>query len=418
MPRIKPFRGLRYNLAQVGALGDVICSTATSAASNPTPFNVSRLMPSPTSEVDAEHAGRLFRQWVSSGVLQHEPDPAIYVYHQIRSSQNKPDHTLRGFIANVELSTICVPNEASEAQVTQELEMLRAVEANLSPLLGLYPDSTNEIQNLLEASIVGIAALEAVDSSGTRHCLWPVSDQATLADLASLLEGLPLIAPVEDAARIHASRRYALELQETQTLPADHACHSATVMLASTHEPGLVLAPSIRFVPDTNELGVADIQAAFQSALDFETVGHGAEAGRTVLQHLDDLQDQTAYGIYAPQDDTWLFATEKIDLSAQLPDSMPRETIRMAWVKLDQIVLPQLLETGSQDTAPTAAARVSSLPVEELEEVIRSRQGVIAIAQPPASDALLGLMQDTSLMDADALLRKNRVPAGLVINAL
>ncbi|HAC90692.1 MAG TPA: DUF1015 domain-containing protein, partial [Planctomycetaceae bacterium] len=30
-----------------------------------------------------QHAATQFRDWISQGVLQREPDPAIYVYHQI-----------------------------------------------------------------------------------------------------------------------------------------------------------------------------------------------------------------------------------------------------------------------------------------------------------------------------------------------
>src|SRR5690606_4421074 len=96
MPKISAFRGLRYNLAQVGSLSkviappyDVVDGALQQQLYDNSPYNFIRLELTKKEADDSDpnavyqRAATLFRQWVRDGVLQHEPDAAIYVYHQV-----------------------------------------------------------------------------------------------------------------------------------------------------------------------------------------------------------------------------------------------------------------------------------------------------------------------------------------------
>ncbi len=115
MPEIQAFRGLRYNLARVGSLSDciappydVVDSELQSKLYSLSPYNFLRLElnrrePTDRDENEVyERAGRLYRAWRSEGVLQAEPDSALYVYHQEFSVAGET-YTRRGFMARMRL---------------------------------------------------------------------------------------------------------------------------------------------------------------------------------------------------------------------------------------------------------------------------------------------------------------------------
>ncbi len=180
MPKITAFRGLRYNLAQVGSLSnviappyDVVDSALQAKLYANSPYNFIRLeltRPEPSdTDPDAvyKRAATLFRQWCRDGVMQPEPDPAIYVYHQVFDHCGNT-FTRRGFMARVQLVRFgegnIYPHEQTHAKAKDDrLRLTRACQANMSQIFGLYPDPTNEAQNLLEAAIAGTAGIEAVD---------------------------------------------------------------------------------------------------------------------------------------------------------------------------------------------------------------------------------------------------------------
>src|SRR3954451_22153881 len=95
MPDVRPFPGVRYDVAQVGALADVVAppydvidpalQDRLYAAS---PYNVVRLelnRPEPGDSPESNRytrASKFLRDWRRDGVLREEAHPALYVYHQ------------------------------------------------------------------------------------------------------------------------------------------------------------------------------------------------------------------------------------------------------------------------------------------------------------------------------------------------
>ena len=95
MPDISPFRAVRYDVARVGTLSDVVAppydvvDTALQdqlyAAS---PYNVIRLelnRDEPGDNgVDARYkrAARFLKDWLREGIVREEDHAALYVYHQ------------------------------------------------------------------------------------------------------------------------------------------------------------------------------------------------------------------------------------------------------------------------------------------------------------------------------------------------
>ena len=204
MPTIQAFGGLRYDLGHVGSLSeviappyDVIDAEMQDALYKRHPCNCVRLILNRDEPGDDDasnrysRAARFLHQWQSEGVLQTEANPAVYVYHQEFSHEGTA-YTRRGFMCRVRLERfgegkIYPHEETHSAAKADRLKLITAAKANLSQIFSLYPDETNEAQNLLEAEIVGSTPLEATDHLGVVHRMWPVTDIEVISKLAAVM---------------------------------------------------------------------------------------------------------------------------------------------------------------------------------------------------------------------------------------
>ncbi len=89
-------------------------------------------------------------------MLFAEPQPALYVYHQVFDYAAARRSPRRGFMARHRLERFgegkIFPHEETMAGPKQDrLLLTRACKANLSQIFGLYPDPDGEVQRLLEA---------------------------------------------------------------------------------------------------------------------------------------------------------------------------------------------------------------------------------------------------------------------------
>ena len=115
MPDIQAFRGLRYDLGHVGALSDVVAPPydvigpgLQDQLYKRHPANVIRLILNREEPGDDDannryvRAARFLKNWLNEGVIQSEPDPALYVYHQVFDYGGRC-LTRRGFMSRVRL---------------------------------------------------------------------------------------------------------------------------------------------------------------------------------------------------------------------------------------------------------------------------------------------------------------------------
>ena len=209
MPEIQAFRGLRYDLGHVGSLSDVVAppydvidAGLQDQLYKKHPANVIRLILNRDEPGDDDahnrytRAARFLKNWRSEGLLQLDPNPALYVYHQIFDHAGQ-QLTRRGFMARVRLERFgegkIYPHEETHAAAKADrLKLTVACRANLSQIFGLYPDADNAAQEILEQAIIGKTPLEAVDHLGVVHRLWPVTDVKVIGEVAAVLGPRPM----------------------------------------------------------------------------------------------------------------------------------------------------------------------------------------------------------------------------------
>jgi uncharacterized protein (DUF1015 family) len=357
MPEIQAFRGLRYNLAKVGSLSDIVAppydvidGTLQDKLYDRSEYNVIRLELNRTepSDVTGEEcylrASRILRTWIRDGVVEAEGDPAIYVYHQEFAYAGQT-HVRKGFMARVRLQRFgegnIYPHEQTHAKAKDDrLKLTRATQTNLSQIFGLYPDPENMAQEILEQHIITMRPLEAVDHLGVIHRVWPVTDPRIIGEVAALVCNLPMFV-ADGHHRYETACNYRDELAAQGVLTPEHPANYVLTMLIGMDDPGLLVLPTHRLLEGIPEMTVSEICERVSSCFDCELAGEGPEGAAKIWKDMEEIDDQMMMALYSSKDRRWVTLTAKKEAIEQMAAIAPDHSA--AWQGLGVAILHRLV---------------------------------------------------------------------------
>ena len=336
MAQVHPFRGWRYDVAQVGDLSDVTCppydvidSEFQERLYEQHPCNVIRLELNRDEPGDAgpdekyRRAAEFLRRWIHQGVLIQEHEDALYVYHQVFEWEGK-EYTRRGFLGRIRLERFGEGNVFPHEQTlsgpkADRLKLLEACRTNLSPIFGLYPDNENAVQSPLEQAIHSITPLEATDHLGVIHRLWPVSDHGTIEQVRKLLRDKPIFI-ADGHHRYETAINYRDGLKVAGNLAGPDAPPNFVMMMfVGMSDPGLVILPTHRLVSGLAPMKKDDLARALGRNFALEAVGQGASAAREAWELIAADEGQNVLGLGTTGDGWWTLA--------RLTDGSPMKTL-------------------------------------------------------------------------------------------
>ena len=222
MARFDAFRGIRYDLDTVriddvvAPPYDVVTPRRRAELAAKSAFSVVHIdQPDATrGDVAYDEAAATFREWRQRGVLVTDANPSMYIYRMdYRGDANRSTRTV-GVIGALEVTGAnegaVLPHEHTTPKATTDrLSLIRATQANLSPIWGLSPSTG--LTALLETSEP--PAAEWLASDGARHRLWPVDDPALLARITQSVARAPVLI-ADGHHRFEVSLQYRRERRE------------------------------------------------------------------------------------------------------------------------------------------------------------------------------------------------------------
>jgi uncharacterized protein (DUF1015 family) len=250
--KIRPFRGYRFHAARVGDLAAVVAppydqigpeTQATLYAMSP--WNIVRV----TLNRDSHAAAReTLEAWRRDRVIDRDPTPAIYPYHQ-QYAMGGQSITRKGFIALGEVSDyaerIVVPHERTHAgPKVDRLRLLEATQADVGLLFMLVDDPGGAIQRATEPS--GSPLVEARDLRGEIHRLWRVTEAAAVDRLRALMTDRSVI--IADG-----HHRYETAVEYARRHPG---ARDKLMAFFALDAPGLTILPNHRLVHDVDGFAV------------------------------------------------------------------------------------------------------------------------------------------------------------------
>ena len=325
MPDIRPFRGVRYDMTQVGDLSsvvappyDVIDPELQNQLYEASPYNVVRLELNREQADDMPEANRYTRaarflkEWTRDQILRADPLPAYYLYHQTFEVDGQTQ-TRKGFLARVRLERFgegkIYPHEQTLAgPKADRLALFNATRYNLSPIFGLYPDLDGEVIRRAEAGLRDRTPQTVTDHLGVVNRLWEVHDLATQTALQGMMASRPVFI-ADGHHRYETGVKFRDELvSRGQLAGEDDPANFCLMMLVGMNDPGLIIQPTHRLVRGFASLTSEALVARLAPQFVVSVMGEGEQGCRNAWEMIEIGEEQDTLAFGTSEDGRWITA--------------------------------------------------------------------------------------------------------------
>lgn len=369
MARIHPFRALHYNPQKISDLStvatqpyDKISPEMQDRYYQLSPYNLVRIIRGRTRPEDTPtdnvylRAARELRDWIASGVLVAEPEPAIYPYYQEYEAPGQPGvrNLRRGFIALLKIEDYSAGivhrhEETLSGPKADRLELLKATRAHFGQLFMLYSDPAGRVETMLAAHARDKPWEQLTDEYGTRHTAWRITDSESLAAVTTATRDLKLV--IADG-----HHRYETALAYRDECRArgrnDDRAEYVMVTCIRMETDGLIILPTHRLVHGLADFDWLRFSSDARALFDWQEItvaGSASEWGPRFRARLAEAGgERPTLGAYAgPGKLALMRLRSDFDLDAALADVAP--TLRgLDVVLLHRLVLERLLGIDRQ----------------------------------------------------------------------
>jgi uncharacterized protein (DUF1015 family) len=359
MAEIIPFQALRYDPRQV-KLEDVLTQpydkiTPVMQAQyyQRSPHNLVRIILGKAGETDTDsfnvytRAAEYLHDWRAAGLLQRDPEPAIYIYSQTFTILGMRDVAeRRGLIALGRLhdyaDAVVFRHEQTLAKPRQDrLNLLRATSAHFGQIFMLYSDPESQIDSLLQSKIKEEPEISVLDEYETLHRLWRINDPALIQAVQEKFRDKQLLI-ADGHHRYETALAYRNERRAETGGSHPNAPHEFVMMtLIPMESPGLVVLPTHRVV---HGLASFDRERLLENAgpfFDIDRIDIRAES-RSATTLLSEAGAHGTAFVAVTRQGTYLMRAKRSMVHGALGDVSARQR-ELDVVQLHRLVLERIL---------------------------------------------------------------------------
>ena len=345
MAEIIPFRGLLYDVSKVSIEDvlappyDIITPEDRESLYRKSPHNIVRIDFGKEEPGDNEtenkysRARRCLDAWIKDGLLKRSDRPSFYAYEVTYTVENMRKQ-LRGFLCLVKLEELgkgsVYPHEYTRPKPKQDrLNLLKACEANTSPIFSLYNSSADGISDILSRIALTKPTLQAADHSGDLHRLWQIDRSEEIEIIRQELADKPIFI-ADGHHRYETSFEYSREMSVKKKSSSDRKAYDYTLtFLANMMDEGITILPTHRLIKEIPR----DIDRMLSGYFEMETVTKDFDIRRRLSGR------RKVFGFFRRREKAWHVLTYKgRDLSEIHPDLREIDV-----VILDEMVIKKIL---------------------------------------------------------------------------
>ena len=425
MVEIHPLCGLRYGQAYncpeaYAPPYDVIDSAGRARLVASDLHNVVRidLAPKPASPAWYTEAAATLSEWRRDGVLMRDELPAYYGYEQHFSMGGGPTYVRRGFFAAVRLAEwgqgIYRHERTRLGPRADRLNLMRATQAQLSPVFGMVPDPHGELQQWLQAPAE--TAVDFTDSDGVRQIMWPITDTAVVNALTQWMAARNIVI-ADGHHRYETALSYRAERRAAEGDPAGHRPYDDVLMyLTAADDPGLVILPCHRVVAGCESFDGR--QLLTRLALDF-VVQPCADAALLSAAIADRGDAPMALGLYMGRWGAWVLRLRSASRALEAAGTdVPADIAELDVSVLQNLILSPHLGLDADVMARTERVRYT-IEAEQARAWVDAGESQAAfILNPTTTDQVQRAALNLVTMPQKSTYFYPKLLTGLVINPL
>lgn len=423
MAQVAAFRGIRYDQSRIEELSkvttppyDVISPEDRIRYHELHPNNFVRLILGEEFEGDNRsenrfsRAGRYLKEWLDTGVLVEDAQPAIYVYRQ-EFDGDGGWKTVTGLVAAVKLQgyseKVILPHETTLAKPKSELlELMRRTWANLDSIYGLYSDEERKLDELIDRTVGEPALEEAVDKNGVRHALWSITDNDKIRRIEEFFLSRR-IAIADGHHRYETALAFRDEMRRTMVRTIDEMPWDRALMtLVSVNQNKITVFPTHRAIGELGEGKFAGLDDAL--AEDF------AIESSTKKRLLSDMAAREAIGMYQPGKAVTLKVNE--ESRGKMSGSQASRGLELN--VLHELVLHRALGIDEEDVRNQTHIRYTRDADEAMELVDRGERQVVFLLNNIPVKTVLDVALAGERMPQKATYFYPKLLSGLVLRKM
>ncbi|MFC1918861.1 DUF1015 domain-containing protein [Chloroflexota bacterium] len=265
MAEIRPFRGVHYSESLDNDLSDIICPVYDIITSpqqqelylkneyNFVRLEFGRELPQDTAADNKyTRSASTLENWLEQGILAVDKAPALYLHEQYFTYQGR-GYKRRGITCLVRLEEwdkmIVRPHEGTLADPKSDrISLLRALQANTSPVLAFYEDRLQQISPLLTAQERHRPMISVRDVDGESHDVWAITDPEVINQVSSSLTGQSIYI-ADGHHRYESALAYQREKRAySASVSGDEPFNFVMMTLVESSDSGLLILPPHRLV--------------------------------------------------------------------------------------------------------------------------------------------------------------------------
>lgn len=273
MPKIRSFRGIRYNPDRVD-LTDAICppydvispqqvdDLYAKSAHNAVRLVLGKQLPKDNKDSNRYTRARdTFRQWIAEGILTQDDKPSIY-YHEHSYVLGDRTYTRKGFIASVRLDdedkkTIRPHEQTVKSPKLDRLRLMSEVRTNFSSVFGLYSDPKKTLENQIRPKLQE-PAVEFSTREET-HRLWIVHESALIDKVSRMMQNKKII--IADGQHRYETAKIYRDRMRAATGKTDGNQNFDFIQMYLVNvEEGIRILPMHRIIVDSMGVGLVDLE--------------------------------------------------------------------------------------------------------------------------------------------------------------
>jgi len=431
MVEVIPFRGVRYGEDAMGNMNlvvtppyDVISDDERDVYYGNSEHNVIKLSLGRDEEGDGNENNKYTRakefldEWMSKGVLKRDEKNSLYIYEQEYSLPTGERKIMRGFICLVGLEDLesghIYPHERTLPKPSEDrFELIKAVRANISPIISVYSDRHNRINSILKTEVKREPVLRFADEEGITHGLWVVQDDKIIETVVSEMTELDLFI-ADGHHRYETALKYSKE--------GNGRNNHVMMLLVDMNEGGISILPAHRLLRNVRKMDEEELESRLLEHFDLEVFrfdGDELRQRRKMFEHMEEKSEGGAFGMYVGSNKYYLLTLKDESIIDRIDGSKPR-----AWKELDAVILHSLIIDGIFGVKDDG-----SVKYEESIKFIKSRETAIQAVYEKEYEVALFLNPTKMSQVSEVAKTRTRMPqkstyfypkplTGLVMNVM
>jgi uncharacterized protein (DUF1015 family) len=426
MPKIRSFRGIRYNADQVDLVSavcppyDIIVPPQVDDFYNKSPYNAIRLVLGKQFPKDNKDNNRytrardLFKQWMKSGVLIQDTKPALYYHEQTYTFGDKTS-TRKGFIASVRLDdddkkNIRPHEHTIKSPKLDRLRLMSEVRTNFSSILGVYSDSKKTIETQVKAKL-GSPDIDFSTKEETNR-LWVIDDAAIIDKIVKMMQSKKVLI-ADGQHRYETAKIYRDRMRAASGKHDGNQNYDFIQMYLTNMDEGIKILPVHRIIIDSMGVGLVDLEYRIKDIFNMVPFDN-----RKVFITALNKSGKGSIGLYVKGIPRFylLQLSRDTELEKYLPSGTHPLLKNHDVTILHECIIDPILGIGTN--LENKRIMFTNKADEAIDMVTKEQADITFLLNPPAMEDVLEVAEAGLRMPHNSTYFYPKAPAGLVFHSL